>query len=74
MSTSEYNLVYVDKKTNEILHAKRIIPGHYSLINPITGDKKRITRAKLIKNYEFQEQVSMENVRRNSQPMVSKSA
>lgn len=70
MQTDLYNLIYVHRKTNEIVHAKRIIPGYYSIRHPITGMKETISRSKLKRLYEFQETISMENVRKNSQPIV----
>jgi hypothetical protein len=67
---NDYPLIYVRKNDNRIFHAKRIIPGHYSLICPLTGEKTRITKSRLKNEFEFQDRVSMGNVRRSSQPIL----
>lgn len=71
----EFDLVYVRKSDNAIFNVRRVVPGHYSIVKAFSMEKpKPITRAKLIKEYEYQSRISNEAVRKRSQPMVSKSA
>lgn len=52
----EYNLIYYRKTDRVKFHGKRIMTGHYSLINSMTGEKLTTTHHLLSKEYDFDEQ------------------
>jgi hypothetical protein len=71
MIIQEYPLIYVRQSDSKIFRAKKIIPGHYVLIDPLTGEKERIGRSKLRRLFEFQRDVSMDEVRKSTRPLIT---
>lgn len=49
---NDYNLIYTRKSDQKIFHVKRIDNSEYSLKDPITGEKEKITSHFLKKQYE----------------------
>ena len=71
MNDEIFDLIYIRKNDSRIYHGKRIIMGHYSLRDPMTGEKLRITKHALFRDYEFQEKLSKESVRKRTCPMLA---
>lgn len=71
MSNEIFDLIYIRKSDSRIFHARRIILGHYSLRDPITSEKIKATRHELTRDYEYQDKLSKENVRRRTCPMLA---
>jgi hypothetical protein len=67
----EFDLVYLRKSDNRIFHVKRLLFGEYKIREPMDpSTEKKISRYELRKDYEFQERVSMSNVRERTQPIL----
>lgn len=71
MNKEHYDLIYIRKNDSRIFHVRRIILGHYSLRDPMTGEKFKATRHELTRDYEYQDKLSKESVRKRTSPILS---
>ena len=49
---NDYNLIYLRKDDKKIFHVRRIDNGEYSVKDPMTGEKQKVTTHFFKKKYE----------------------